>query len=257
MQEAVYEEFTGSVFNSKFTKAQVHFDTDPLTSDLKWTGTPIVNMHYYSSANTFCQYNYQIYELTPDGTQYFVTRMNYTDRDYTKNSKRIVNFKGQAHSHIFKAGSKIRIVLTNLDTAPIDSSFLGTNPFVLPSLQNGINYLYLNNNSYVDIPVMTSPLAKPLFVTTNEVPFAYSLRQNYPNPFNPVTTIEFTLASAGKVELKIYDILGREVKTLVNDFKEQGSHRVEFNASNFASGIYFYTIKSGDFRDVKKMILVK
>ena len=257
MEEAVDEEFKGSVFNSKFKKAQIRFDTNPLPADLKWAGTPIVNMEYRSSANTFCQFNYQIYEVTPNGTQYFVTRMNYTDRNYVKNSKRTANFKGQAHSHIFKAGNKIRIVLTNLDTTPTDTSFLASNPFVLPSLKKGTNYLFLNNNSYVDIPVLTLPAIEPIIAETDAIPFVYSLKQNYPNPFNPVTTIEFTLASAGKVELKVYDILGREVKTLVNDFKEQGSHRVDFNASNFASGIYFYTIRSGDFRDVKKMILVK
>lgn len=257
MQEAVDEEFKGSVFNSKFKKAQIYFETNPLTADFKWAGTPIVNMQYNSTANTFCQYNFQIYERTPDGKLYFVNRMNYTDRNYVNGTTRVANFKGQAHSHIFKAGNKIRIVLTNLDTAPIDSSFLSSNPFVLPSLKNGTNYLYLTSSSYVDIPVIQPPSTEPLFSETNETPVQYTLKQNYPNPFNPATIIEYTLASAGNVELKVYDILGREVKTLVSGMQEEGNHKVEFNASALANGIYFYSIKTAGFSDVKKMVLVK
>jgi hypothetical protein len=89
------------------------------------------------------------------------------------------------------------------------------------------------------------------------VPAQYSLKQNYPNPFNPVTTIAYTLASTGNVKLIVYDILGREVKTLVNEVQQQGSYTVSFNASGLASGVYFYRIKSGSFSDIKKMILVK
>ncbi len=83
------------------------------------------------------------------------------------------------------------------------------------------------------------------------------MSQNYPNPFNPATKISFAVPKAGNVELKVYDILGREVATLVNEVKQPGIYNVDFNASNFASGIYFYTMKSGDFTAVKKMVLVK
>jgi hypothetical protein len=91
----------------------------------------------------------------------------------------------------------------------------------------------------------------------NNTPTQFSLGQNYPNPFNPTTMIEYNLANAGVVELKIYDITGKEVTTLVNEFQDAGSHRIQFNAVNFASGIYFYKIKSGSFQDVKRMVLIK
>jgi hypothetical protein len=94
-------------------------------------------------------------------------------------------------------------------------------------------------------------------VQTITIPNYYALEQNYPNPFNPATKITYALPKAGDVELKIYDVLGREVATLVNEVKQAGIYTVEFNASNFASGIYFYTMKSGDFNAVKKMVLVK
>jgi hypothetical protein len=91
---------------------------------------------------------------------------------------------------------------------------------------------------------------------------SFSLSQNYPNPFNPSTTINYTIASgqlAGNnlVTLKIYDILGREVKTLVNEKQSAGSYSVSFNADKLASGIYFYTLRAGNFVQTKKMILLK
>jgi predicted acyl esterase len=257
MLEAVNEEFTGPVFNSKFKKAQIYFETTPLPSDCKIAGTPKINLHYSSSANTFCQYNFQLYEVTPNGTKYFVSRLNFTDRYYVKGSKRIKNFKGQAHSHIFKAGNKIRVVVTNLDTAPTDSTFLGTNPFVLPVLNNGTHRILVNKNSYIDLPVIAPPSTMPLAVNRENAPYDYRLEQNYPNPFNPATVIEYSIASSGNVKLVVYDLLGREVKTLVNEFKEAGSHSLVFDARDFSSGIYFYRIKSGGFQDVKRMVFVK
>jgi Tol biopolymer transport system component len=91
----------------------------------------------------------------------------------------------------------------------------------------------------------------------NQVPKDFSLRQNYPNPFNPTTKIAYQLPKAGNVKLTVYDLLGREVHVLVNEFKQAGNYSVDFNASNYASGIYFYRIEAGDFKDVKKMVLVK
>ena len=85
----------------------------------------------------------------------------------------------------------------------------------------------------------------------------YQLMQNYPNPFNPSTVIRYGLPRDGFVTLKVYDILGRKVATLVNEYEAAGSYNVTFNASNLASGIYIYQLKSGDFVANKKLILMK
>lgn len=94
-------------------------------------------------------------------------------------------------------------------------------------------------------------------IGTLEIPNYYSLSQNYPNPFNPSTTIKFSVPKADLVKLKVYDVLGREVAVLVNELKQPGFHTVDFNASNLASGIYFYKIEAGDFTAVKKLMVVK
>ncbi len=83
------------------------------------------------------------------------------------------------------------------------------------------------------------------------------LEQNYPNPFNPTTTIVYSIPEASFVELKIYDILGGEVATLVKENKLSGKHSLKFNASNLPSGIYFYRIVSGNFTTTKKLIILK
>ena len=85
----------------------------------------------------------------------------------------------------------------------------------------------------------------------------YSISQNYPNPFNPATTINYQLPKAGMVVIIVYDILGSEVKTLVNEYKQPGSYSVNFDASNLSSGIYFYRIISGNYSASKKMVLIK
>ncbi len=89
------------------------------------------------------------------------------------------------------------------------------------------------------------------------LPEKYVLHQNYPNPFNPSTTISYSLPTQSQVELKIYDVLGREVATLVNKEQNTGSYQVQFNASNLGSGVYFYQIRAGSFVERKKMILLK
>jgi hypothetical protein len=91
----------------------------------------------------------------------------------------------------------------------------------------------------------------------SEVPKEFRLEQNYPNPFNPTTTIKFSLPKEGYVEIKLYDVLGKEVATLVKDPYKAGVYSVTFDGSRLASGVYFYRIEAGDFRDVKKMVLIK
>jgi len=88
-------------------------------------------------------------------------------------------------------------------------------------------------------------------------PTEYYLSQNYPNPFNPVTKISFDIPNDAKVKLIVYDLLGREIKSIVNNVLTTGRYTFEFDGSNLASGVYFYRIEAGDFKQVKKMMLVK
>ncbi|MCC6475607.1 T9SS type A sorting domain-containing protein [bacterium] len=90
-----------------------------------------------------------------------------------------------------------------------------------------------------------------------EVASAFELKQNYPNPFNPTTQISFELKEAAEVTLKVFDMTGREVATLLNGYQNAGSHSVAFDGSSLASGTYLYTLKAGDFQLSRTMVLVK
>ncbi len=94
-------------------------------------------------------------------------------------------------------------------------------------------------------------------VDNNNVPTKYYLSQNYPNPFNPSTLIKYQLPVSDNVTLKVYDVLGNEITTLVNEFKPAGSYSISFDASKLSSGIYFYRLQAGNYVETKKMLLLK
>ena len=122
--------------------------------------------------------------------------------------------------------------------------------------------VYVTGGSYGDgtkTDYVTIKYSQPVSVEPISIyiPTEYNLFQNYPNPFNPVTTIEFYLPNAGEVTLKIFNILGEEVATLVSEKLAAGSYKYNWNASEFASGVYFCQLQAGEFVQIKKLILLK
>jgi hypothetical protein len=128
----------------------------------------------------------------------------------------------------------------------------------------------LDNNNSDDIAVLTITDDVVIFLNQdwiptgikNDVPISKNpqtlqLSQNYPNPFNPTTNIKYSLPKSANVSLRLFDILGREVANLVNDFQQAGQHEILFDAQNLASGMYFYRIKAGDYVETKKMMLMR
>jgi len=93
--------------------------------------------------------------------------------------------------------------------------------------------------------------------TNTEVPTSYNLEQNYPNPFNPMTNIKFQMPNSGFVQLKIFNLLGQEVATLVNEKLQPGTYKVDWDATNYPSGVYYYKLIAGDYAETKKMVLIK
>jgi len=114
---------------------------------------------------------------------------------------------------------------------------VGENGLILKTEDGGISWIDEQNNKVY--------------------PTKYKLSQNFPNPFNPLTAIGYQLSAVSDVELSVYNLLGQKVTTLVNERQRAGYHQVEWDASGFASGIYYYRIETGEFQDVKKMILIK
>lgn len=117
-------------------------------------------------------------------------------------------------------------------------------------------------NAATNDPMIRATVVMPNLVgisqTSTVVPDVFSLDQNYPNPFNPSTTINFSIPKSSFVSLKIYNTLGKEVQSIVNEFKQAGSYSVNFTeTSSLTSGVYFYTLNAGEFTDTKKLVLMK
>lgn len=132
---------------------------------------------------------------------------------------------------------------------PGDGSDLTQTQFVSNSLGYSVGYYKALR--------FTPPGSTAVEQEGSSVPTSYTLDQNFPNPFNPSTTIRFSIPNTGNVTLKVYNLLGMEVATLVNGELSAGTHRVSFDASNLPSGVYFYRIDAGSFSDVRKMALLK
>ncbi len=153
--------------------------------------------------------------------QYFTTSTSWTDNDFTITNPRFAN--AQAEYWI---------------TAKLSET----------EQSAGANHTFASGQSSIQWKINSK---------SDEVVLSYKLNQNYPNPFNPTTAISYELKNSGLVSLKVYSVLGKIVVDLVNETQEAGQHEISFNATNLPSGTYIYKIQSGNFVQVRKMVLLK
>jgi hypothetical protein len=144
----------------------------------------------------------------------------------------------------------------------VESLPVGTHDFDIYFTPNNIpgtglctvTMTYLSQTISQDFGAIANPIGiKPISSIVKD----FSLSQNYPNPFNPSTKINFSIPKSGFVDMRVYDILGKEVKTLVNENLNAGEYEIEFDASGLTSGLYFYKMQTSEFISVKKMTLIK
>lgn len=172
-----------------------------------------------------------------------------------------------------KTGSESGLIRLNSDGTP-DTTFAPEGKFSTDlSIGNGSNYLRSclsltngdilaagydptsNSGDYVVVKLTQNPTG--VEYQNSIQPNDFVLYQNYPNPFNPTTKISYSIPERSNVILKVYDVLGREVATLVNEFRSAGKHEINFNASHLSSGVYFYTLLANEFTETRKFILMK
>lgn len=151
-----------------------------------------------------------------------------------------------------------QVTWSSFDMGFVDSK---SNNVVVKSIA-GQNFVGLSGygNNFILSGFLTDILFRSVFVNVNEqidLPATYALHQNYPNPFNPSTTIEYEIPKESFVTLKVFNLLGQEVATLVDETKQAGRYEVKFNGLSLSSGVYFYKIRSKDFIETKKLILVR
>jgi aminopeptidase N len=184
------------------------------------------------------QYSYS-WEAIPDTSGYLVTI-------------RIQQTTGTNNPEFFTMPVDFRLIGTGLDTTVVVWNNSADQYFSL-YISTIPTSVQLDPNNWILHSVTLSGIEDEQV----EVPTKFKLEQNYPNPFNPSTTIEYLVTSSEFITLKVYDVLGDEVATLVNQEKPAGRYEVEFNASKLSSGIYFYKLQAGSFIETKKMVLLK
>jgi hypothetical protein len=185
---------------------------------------------------------------------------------YSVNSQ----IQGQVKINGSAPGFPVQLVAGNADTAQISTqSEAGTGNFSIGVSNKIYNYQLIPINlgpNYSSQSVLAHPgdtgIQVNLTVTSvaepaSGVPRHFALEQNYPNPFNPTTGIRFQVPGVSQVKLAVYNILGQEVATLVNEVKQPGTHSVQFDASHVPSGFYFYRMTAGNFTSTKSMVVLK
>lgn len=264
-------------YSVQFPTSNIAFTTDNVNYGYTTTssGNYIINgqaspdlMINYTDPELFMQYPFTYNSSITDNFE-----SNFTSGGFTTFRTGTTTITGDAWGTIIlPSGSYANALRVKYTITTKDSLTLGT---VLTSVLTSYNWfvtgkkfpvfeIIYTSYSVNGIPITNSKvvnynLGTVIGVTniSNETPDKYKLSQNYPNPFNPATKISFSIPKQGFVNMKVYDILGKEVMTLVNEIKQAGSYDVNFNGSNFASGVYFYRIESDNFVDIKRMMLIK
>jgi len=207
------------------------------------------------SAMTYCSFSQTIYEVTPGtkGNEIVLTVANISKTNQATNVNVVLT--GKSSTLNFNEETKI---IENLEVKAEAEV-----KFTFDVSRNAI----INKKDTIEF-MITSPdgiMMMKSFIFSYTGPKEFRLEQNYPNPFNPTTKIRYSIPNVtlrqaqgdNMTTLKVYDILGNEVATLVNEQKEAGYYEVEFSASSFASGVYVYRLQSGSFVSSKKMMVIK
>ena len=184
---------------------------------------------------------------------------NFGDTLSIKDSALIWNFETSAASYEIQISTDSIFSKVILDSTGITDTLLFPR-----SLSSNTKYFWrvrgINNygaSLYSETGYFISPNFTLVKQSEYTMPRKYSLSQNYPNPFNPSTIISYSVPKSSMVSIKVYDALGREIETLVNEQKSPGNYKIIFNAGKLASGVYFYQLRSSDYSSIKKMLLLK
>ena len=226
---------------------------------------PVLNLNDLNSAARTEPFNLDAQSELVFSNYYYVVNKNMADS--TLSDQFYVTFKCEL------VNATTNLIVGTFDNVTFNKT--NVNEYANPSylvdcsgIESGNFYLRLFTSSNEEINLFVSDIQRDDIVLEKSnlqvrnfkgegIPLTYDLTQNFPNPFNPSTTIRYQISQDGIVTLKIYDILGSEVATLVNEQKAAGKYVVNFNARSLASGIYIYKIQSGEFTASKKLLLLK
>jgi hypothetical protein len=248
------DRYGGQGFVAAFSNTSARFVSDVLAIDIEVTGIPEGRIFVQSNEEKF-QAHVRIYDVMDVDTGRVWKHMSRAIngiRNNTPGEVHEIEIECAALSHIVAAGHRIGVEVTSMDM--LDAEQANTIPYFVSSHSQLLSSP--SSASYIELPVV---LGRPADVAgyRSALPGGFVLEQNYPNPFNPSTTIRFELTTSEFVTLKVYDMLGREAVTLVNQELPPGRYDQTFEANGLASGVYFYRLLAGTFAETRRMILLR
>ena len=240
---------SAKVFTSSYDSA-VYSSTNNGDS---WKPIPIPN---YNDVYSLATYNGELFAGTTWGvyiTDYNKINWEIKNNDLTNASVSVLLFNSYGHLYAGTYGGIYRSTDMGESWLNISSGLTDTNITCMTFSPDGFIYAGTQSGSVFK---SINPMTAVIQIKSN-IPVAFELKQNFPNPFNPATTINYSIPQSGFVTIKLYDILGRQVATLVNDNKPAGNYSAKFDGSKLVSGVYFYRMEAGSFSQTKKLLLLK
>jgi predicted acyl esterase len=251
-RQAWDDRYGGSRFVAAFADAPARFVSDPLASSVEISGTPAARIFVRGDREKY-QVHLRFFDVAENGgvlTWTLFSRSVNTNRNAGAQEVRTLAAVGTSVSHRLLAGHRLGLEVTSLDME--DALFAHTIPLFASSRVELLTSA--GEASYIEFgsPTSTAVNSKAQIPS---LPFA--LEQNFPNPFNPRTVIGYQLSVARKMTIAVYDLLGREVEVLVNEFKQPGRYEVLWKAEALPSGVYLCRMHAGDFISTRKLVLLK
>ncbi|MGA2669511.1 MAG: Omp28-related outer membrane protein [Ignavibacteria bacterium] len=242
-----YSSSPNSVVSIVLTAKNYNSSTRVLTATVNSTALQTLSDQY--KINYIITENHIIYDPQSNNGQCVPASSNYMHEWVVRN---MVN--GPTGDNLNSGTwAQNQTIATTINTT-LDNAWNAANCDLVIFAYKSTSPMYMSEMGQGFLQAATTPLGVQ---TSNEIPASFSLSQNYPNPFNPTTNIKFSLAKDGNASLKIYDMIGNEVATYYNGFLKAGYYNAEVDASNWASGVYFYKLTAGSFIETKKMMLIK
>ncbi|MCB0727351.1 MAG: T9SS type A sorting domain-containing protein [Ignavibacteriae bacterium] len=241
----------------------------PSDMDIDNQGNVIITGVTNSDVNGF-QSDYATLKYDPSGNLLWTSIYNGTANNNDSATALIIDDEG----NVFVTG-KSSGTGTSFDCVTIEYNQSGSQKYLTRYNRDGISNDFANSisldsfkdayitggsalsESYLDLLAVKYSKVSGITVLSNSVPFDFELKQNYPNPFNPVTNINYSVASGSNLSIKISDVLGNEIETLVNEYQNPGVYSVSWNAEKYPSGVYYYSLKTDKFSETKRMLLIK
>jgi hypothetical protein len=255
----IWEKWSDSVWVNVTRTTSTYDNPNRFLSEVdeNWSNNVWVNDHRIT--DTYDNPGNLIFELYETWSNNTWINYNLTSSDYDNSGNLLASLNKNWINNVWIDSSQVSYTYDNNGNCTHGESLIWQNSsWVKQAITLSLSYNLHQDYLYVTAAVADVEYTIPTGIASNQLnTLSFNLQQNYPNPFNPSTTINYSLAKEGHVRLTIYNTIGSQVATIVNETKPAGNYSIQFNGNKLASGIYLYRLETDNYSAVKKLILLK